>query len=287
MKPDGTRPEADHRLRVDELGAVHASVGRVHHLRVEQAGLRELRGVHGGRAGTKEPVRVTYSDGFDGLPVPSPDGTQTGVDVEPRAAAAPGRSSWRSGITRRRSRRSAARRRGRSQGAMTNMTTSRVRRDSRLAVVIAVVRPRRRPGGRASARPAGGDAQHARRTSRRSRPTALEGRLAGSAGERLAARLHRARAAEDGREAAARAEGLSALPSTSRPARKDGGSTLSSRAAARRRRSGVPSSRRRAGAGALLLRQRRGERPGGVRRLRHRRAGEPELRLRQLRRRST
>jgi Tol biopolymer transport system component len=26
--------------------------------------------------GNKEPVRVTYSDGFDGLPVPSPDGTQ-------------------------------------------------------------------------------------------------------------------------------------------------------------------------------------------------------------------
>jgi Tol biopolymer transport system component len=28
------------------------------------------------RQGTKEPVRVTYSDGFDGLPVPSPDGKQ-------------------------------------------------------------------------------------------------------------------------------------------------------------------------------------------------------------------
>jgi len=28
------------------------------------------------KAGTKEPVRVTFSDGFDGLPVPSPDGTQ-------------------------------------------------------------------------------------------------------------------------------------------------------------------------------------------------------------------
>ena len=27
-------------------------------------------------AGTKEPVRVSYSDGFDGLPVPSPDGRQ-------------------------------------------------------------------------------------------------------------------------------------------------------------------------------------------------------------------
>ncbi|HEX6164793.1 MAG TPA: hypothetical protein VFZ31_15600 [Vicinamibacterales bacterium] len=28
------------------------------------------------KAGLKEPVRVTYSEGFDGLPVPSPDGTQ-------------------------------------------------------------------------------------------------------------------------------------------------------------------------------------------------------------------
>jgi Tol biopolymer transport system component len=28
------------------------------------------------KAGTKEPVRITYSPGFDGLPVPSPDGTQ-------------------------------------------------------------------------------------------------------------------------------------------------------------------------------------------------------------------
>ncbi len=27
-------------------------------------------------AGTREPVRITYSDGFDGLPVPSPDGRQ-------------------------------------------------------------------------------------------------------------------------------------------------------------------------------------------------------------------
>jgi Tol biopolymer transport system component len=27
-------------------------------------------------AGTKEPVRVTHSDGFDGLPVPSPDGNR-------------------------------------------------------------------------------------------------------------------------------------------------------------------------------------------------------------------
>src|SRR5581483_7241987 len=39
-------PAADHRLRVDELGAVHAPVGSVHHLRVEQTRLRELRAVH-------------------------------------------------------------------------------------------------------------------------------------------------------------------------------------------------------------------------------------------------
>jgi Tol biopolymer transport system component len=28
------------------------------------------------QAGAKEPVRITYTAGFDGLPVPSPDGTQ-------------------------------------------------------------------------------------------------------------------------------------------------------------------------------------------------------------------
>ena len=44
------RRDADHRLRIDELGAVHAPVGRLLHLRVEQARVRELRGVHGRRA---------------------------------------------------------------------------------------------------------------------------------------------------------------------------------------------------------------------------------------------
>ena len=40
------RSSADHRLRIDELGAVHAPVGRVHLLRVEQARIRELRSLH-------------------------------------------------------------------------------------------------------------------------------------------------------------------------------------------------------------------------------------------------
>src|SRR4051812_43626532 len=40
-------------------------------------------------AGTKEPVRVTYSDGFDGLPVPSPDG-QTLAWTSSRSGGAAG-----------------------------------------------------------------------------------------------------------------------------------------------------------------------------------------------------
>ena len=52
------------------------------------------------KAGAKEPVRITYSDGFDGLPVPSPDGKQIASRRSARAAA-PGRSSSRSGTTRR------------------------------------------------------------------------------------------------------------------------------------------------------------------------------------------
>ena len=54
-------------------------------------------------AGAKEPVRVTYSDGFDGLPVPSPDGKQLAW-TSSRWMAAPASCSSLSGITRRRSR---------------------------------------------------------------------------------------------------------------------------------------------------------------------------------------
>ena len=46
------------------------------------------------KAGAKEPVRVTYSDGFDGLPVPSPDGKQIAFTSSPirrrRGADLPG-----------------------------------------------------------------------------------------------------------------------------------------------------------------------------------------------------
>jgi len=43
------------------------------------------------KAGLKEPVRITYSDGFDGLPVPSPDGTQVAwTSSRAGGAGAPG-----------------------------------------------------------------------------------------------------------------------------------------------------------------------------------------------------
>ena len=71
------RPAADHELRRDELGALRAPFGPVLRLRVEQARASTTSKLFMvDAAGTKEPVRVTYSAGFDGLPVPSPDGTQ-------------------------------------------------------------------------------------------------------------------------------------------------------------------------------------------------------------------
>ena len=61
-------------------------------------------------AGTKEPVRVTYSAGFDGLPVPSPDGKQLAwTSSRGRRIRRPALPR-RSGITRRRSRPSRRRR---------------------------------------------------------------------------------------------------------------------------------------------------------------------------------
>src|SRR4030095_3095910 len=49
-------------------------------------------------AGAKEPVRVTYSDGFDGLPVPSPDGkTLAWTSERPRGTGGGACASSRSG----------------------------------------------------------------------------------------------------------------------------------------------------------------------------------------------
>ena len=74
MKPDGTRSATSHRLRRDELGAVAGSQGRYILFASNKLGFSNFEIYLVDIDGRKEPVRVTYSDGFDGLPVLSPDG---------------------------------------------------------------------------------------------------------------------------------------------------------------------------------------------------------------------
>jgi len=76
MKPDGSDV-----LQLTEFGAmswapyVHPS-GEYVLFASNKLGFANFEVYMVDTAGTKEPVRVTYSDGFDGLPVPTPDGRQ-------------------------------------------------------------------------------------------------------------------------------------------------------------------------------------------------------------------
>jgi Tol biopolymer transport system component len=76
MKPDGTNV-----LRITDFGAmswapyVHPS-GEYLLFASNKLGFENFEIYLVDVAGRKEPVRVTYTDGFDGLPVPSPDGEQ-------------------------------------------------------------------------------------------------------------------------------------------------------------------------------------------------------------------
>ena len=117
---------------------------------------------------------------------------------------------------------------------------------------------------------------------RRWRRRRLEGRQAGSPGEQLAADYLDRRAEEDGRAGRCRATTDFRMPFTFTAGVKDGGSKHDRRATAGT--DGVAISPVRQRAGAVVLRQRRSQRLGGVRRLRARRARHAELRLRQLRR---
>ena len=74
MKPDGTDQK-----RITDFGAMswapyeHPS-GQYFIFSTNKLGFENFELYLVDTQGTKEPVRVTYSDGFDGLPVPSPDG---------------------------------------------------------------------------------------------------------------------------------------------------------------------------------------------------------------------
>jgi Tol biopolymer transport system component len=76
MKPDGSEAK-----QITDFGSMswapyeHPS-GRYFIFASNKLGFENFELFMVDAQGTKEPVRVTYSDGFDGLPVPSPDGTQ-------------------------------------------------------------------------------------------------------------------------------------------------------------------------------------------------------------------
>ncbi|HYE87975.1 MAG TPA: hypothetical protein VEA16_16540 [Vicinamibacterales bacterium] len=76
MKPDGTDKK-----QITDFGAMswapyeHPS-GEYFLFASNKLGFENFEVFMVDKAGVKEPVRITYSDGFDGLPVPSPDGTQ-------------------------------------------------------------------------------------------------------------------------------------------------------------------------------------------------------------------
>ena len=76
MKPDGSDPR-----QITNFGAmswapyIHPS-GRYLLFASNKLGFENFEVFMVDVDGKKEPVRVTYSDGFDGLPVPSPDGRQ-------------------------------------------------------------------------------------------------------------------------------------------------------------------------------------------------------------------
>ena len=74
MNADGSDQRQITQARRHVVGAVFPSDRRISDLHDQQAGVRQLRAVSGGGPGKREPVRVTYTAGFDGLPVFSPDG---------------------------------------------------------------------------------------------------------------------------------------------------------------------------------------------------------------------
>ena len=96
--------------------------------------------------GAKEPVRVTYTDGFDGLPVPSPDG-KTLAWTSNRAGGSGGQiflAQWNHEARARGTQAGAA-----APAAWGKTMTRTARLLSALALVAVVTRSARRPGARA------------------------------------------------------------------------------------------------------------------------------------------
>ena len=154
--------------------------------------------------GTKEPVRITYADGFDGLPVPSPDGRRARLDVESRRR--PRRTDLSRGVE---SRSGAGRAEGgtRQTPVILHGAASRGRRHS-MNCMTTIMRPLFVAVlGLVLATPAS-HAQTAAPSATKAHveflaSDKLEGREAGSSGERLAAEYLDGAALADRRPAAA------------------------------------------------------------------------------------
>jgi Tol biopolymer transport system component len=76
MKPDGSEPTQITDFKAMSWAPYMHASGQYILFASNKLGFENFEVYMVDAAGTKEPVRVTYSDGFDGLPVPSPDGTQ-------------------------------------------------------------------------------------------------------------------------------------------------------------------------------------------------------------------
>jgi Tol biopolymer transport system component len=76
MNPDGTDPKQLTNFKAMSWAPYMHVSGEYILFASNKLGFENFEVFMVDAAGTKEPVRVTYSDGFDGLPVPSPDGRQ-------------------------------------------------------------------------------------------------------------------------------------------------------------------------------------------------------------------
>jgi Tol biopolymer transport system component len=76
MKPDGSEAKQVTHFRSMSWAPYEHPSGEYFLFASNKLGFENFEVYMVDKAGTKEPVRVTYSDGFDGLPVPSPDGRQ-------------------------------------------------------------------------------------------------------------------------------------------------------------------------------------------------------------------
>ena len=277
-EPRWHRPAADHRLRGDELGAVHPPVRRVHHLRVEQARVRELRAVprrhrrHEG-AGPRDLHRRLRRPA---RAVAGRHGSWRGRRTA--AAAAKDRSTWRSGIIE--AALDGAEGRAGPRSGNHERTTHAARHDdaTRSFVWRCCSSPRTVPSPRRSPTRVAARA----RTSRRWRRSSFGGREAGSEGERLAGRLHRRAARADRRAAAAGPHATCSRRSSSPPAAATAARSVI--VAAQSGTAAIVTGRRRRSARSRSPTMREVTGDGGLRRLRHRRPRVAELRLRQLRR---